>query len=59
MTKTQIRKIDKQVEKFQQAIASDRDKLDDYISELEGLSENCQDAWDSLQNARDALSEAV
>jgi len=41
------------------AVAKERDKLDDAISEMEGLKENCETAYDALQTARDALSELV
>ena len=42
-----------------QAVAAERDKLDDFIGELEQLKENCSEAHDCLQRARDALSELV
>ena len=49
----------KEIEKRQTAVGRERDKLDDLISELEQLRDNCQTAWDDLQHARDALSELV
>ena len=42
-----------------QAVAAERDKLDDFIGELEQLKENCSEAYYCLQRARDALSELV
>lgn len=59
MTKTQIKTIIKKIEKHQQAVAKQRDSLDDFISEIEGLKFSCESAWDDLQRARDALSELV
>jgi hypothetical protein len=49
----------KQIEKHQNQVAKDRDALDDYIAELRDLKEDCENAWDALQDARDALSELV
>jgi predicted transcriptional regulator len=49
----------KQIEMRQKAIAKERDKLDDVISDMEGLREDCDEAWQYLQNARDALSKLV
>ena len=40
-------------------VAIERDKLDELISEMEDLRENCDEAWDHLERARDALSEMV
>jgi len=48
-----------QVERRQKAIAKERDKLDNAISEMEELRYCCSEAWHSLQAARDALSELV
>ena len=58
-TKRQIQSWMKTIEKRQQAIAKERDKLDEVIAEMEGLKESCDRAHDSLQHARDALSELV
>jgi chromosome segregation ATPase len=49
----------KQIEKRMAAVAKERDKLDDLVSELESLREDCREAYDSLQDARDALSRLV
>lgn len=48
-----------QIEKRKAAIAKERDKLDEAISEMEGLREDCDEAWHCLDNARDALSKIV
>ena len=48
-----IKKIDKHITK----VALERDKLDETISTLDDLKESCRRAHDSLQDARDALSE--
>lgn len=49
----------KTIETHMAAIAKERDKLDEAISEMEGLRENCDSAWNDLQSARDSLSELV
>ena len=59
MTKSQINKLQKKLEKAQNTVGLDRDALDEIISEAEGLRESCDRAWDHLQDARDALSELV
>ena len=53
------KKIIKQIEVRQTAIAKERDQLDEMIAQLSELSESCEKAWDALQDARDALSELV
>lgn len=50
-----IRKLDKQMT----AIGIERDKLDDLISEASALLDDCDEARENLQRARDALSELV
>ena len=47
----------KKIEKQRVAVGVRRDKLDEMISELYGLRDSCDRAWDDLQHARDALSE--
>lgn len=49
----------KQIDKRMVAVGKERDKLDDLIGELEHLKENCTNAYDDLQRARDSLSELV
>jgi hypothetical protein len=49
----------KQIDKRMIAVGKERDKLDDLIGELEHLKENCREAYDDLQRARDSLSELV
>lgn len=49
----------KQIDKRMKAVAAERDKLDELIRDLEALKENCEEAYDHLQRARDALSEIV
>lgn len=48
-----------QITKRQTAIGRERDQLDNLIGELETLRSDCQDAYESLQDARDALSRLV
>ena len=54
-TKKMIFEIDRRMK----AVAEERDKLDAFISEVSDLREDCDEAWDHLQRARDALSELV
>jgi hypothetical protein len=54
-----IAQIIKQIEKRRDAVGMERDRLDALIGELTDLKENCEEAWDDLQRARDALSEQV
>ena len=54
-TKKWISEIDKRMV----GVAKERDKLDALISEISDLREDCDEAWDHLQRARDALSALV
>ena len=49
----------KEIEKRQAALAAERDKLDEAISGMESLREDCDEAWHHLEDARDALSRLV
>ena len=51
--------IIKTIDKHMAKIAKDRDKLDDFIDELNSLRDDCDEAYDHLQRARDCLSELV
>jgi len=57
--KSQVTKWDKVLKKHQDAVAKQRDSLDDTLQELNMLRENCSQAWDDMQSARDHLSELV
>ena len=57
--KSQISKWDKALKKHQDAVAKQRDALDNTIEELNMLRENCSQAWHDMQSARDHLSELV
>lgn len=57
--KEEISDWDKKLKERQKAVAAERDKLDNVILEMEGLRECCDEAWGTLQQARDALSELV
>lgn len=59
MNKRKTQSIIKSIEKHMKQIGKDRDKLDEFIDELNGLREDCEHAYDCLQEARDALSEMV
>jgi septal ring factor EnvC (AmiA/AmiB activator) len=58
-TKTQWSRALSQIAKRQEAVGKERDKLDDLISDLQSLKEDCEEAHDALQAARDALSRLV
>ncbi len=59
MNKSQYAKIVKNIEKHMNQIGKERDSLDDMIDQLNSLKEDCEQAWDCLQEARDALSRMV
>jgi hypothetical protein len=59
MNKRTIQSWDAKIKVRQDAVAKERDKLDEVIEEINGLRDSCDRAWDALQNARDALSELV
>ena len=52
-------KLIKEVDKRLTAVGKERDRLDNLIGDAEHLRDNCDEAWDHLQRARDALSELV
>jgi len=56
ITKTTISNFIKKIDKKQIKIGKERDSLDDLISDMAQLREDCSEAWDNLQDARDALS---
>jgi predicted translin family RNA/ssDNA-binding protein len=57
LTDRQISAMIRKIEKHRNAVGKTRDALDEAIAELEGLKDCCDQAWDDLQRARDALSE--
>jgi len=59
MTKSQIQKLMKKIVLHQNAIARERDNLDDTIDSMKSLSDDCTEAFDALELARDALSKLV
>ncbi len=59
MTSKQKNQIDKLLGQHERKIAKERDDLENLIANLEALRDDCQEAWDSLQAARDALSRLV
>jgi hypothetical protein len=56
-TQRQLAAMVCKIEKHRDAVGKTRDALDEAICELEGLKYCCDEAWDNLQSARDALSE--
>lgn len=54
-----IKQIEMQIQRHMAAIAKRRDELDDLIGTLTDLREDCGDAYDHLERARDSLSEMV
>lgn len=59
MNKTEINKLVKKLDKHMKAVAAERDRIDETIGEFNQLRDDCKKAYDSLQDARDALSELV
>ena len=55
----EIEKFIFQIEEIKTKIGKDRDKLDELISKAESLLEDCIEAYDLLDQARDALSRLV
>jgi hypothetical protein len=41
------------------SVAAERDKIDSAIGDLRMLKDSCERAYESLRDARDALSELV
>ena len=58
-TKGQWARAIAQISKRQEAVGKERDKLDELIGDLTALKEDCEEAFDALQTARDALSRLV
>jgi hypothetical protein len=56
MSARQVASMVRKIEKHRDAVGKTRDALEDAIGELEGLKGCCDEAWDDLQRARDALS---
>jgi chromosome segregation ATPase len=59
LDKIDIENFNKKITEAQARIGIERDKIDELISEMEMLKENCEEAFDNLQRTRDALSELV
>ena len=59
MTNRELKSIKAKIDRHMKQLAKDRDYLDKTISELEGLKDCCDRAYDALWDARDALSELV
>jgi hypothetical protein len=53
------KRLDVKLQKMQDIIGRDRDKLDEIIGEYESLKDDCSEAWEDLDRARDALSRLV
>lgn len=56
---TNFKKIIVDIEKHKKQLASDRDGLEELIGDLEALKDDCNDAYESLVLAVDALSRQV
>lgn len=59
MNKRQSEAIIRKIEKHMHAVKLTRDRIDDDMETLQELREDCDEAYDHLQRARDALSELV
>lgn len=57
--KRTVSALKKQIEASKRRIAKERDLLRDYISEVEEIAENCDEAVDDLERAADALSDLL
>lgn len=55
----ELQVISVKIESHMERMALERDRIDDFISELEGLRETCDEAYCALRDARDKLSEIV
>lgn len=58
-TKSKWTRVIAQIAIRQESVGKERDKLDELIGELRALREDCDEAYDALQTARDALSRLV
>ncbi len=56
INKDKVKIMLKEMKAAQKRIATERDKIDNLISEWEGLKEDCEEAHWAMQEARDALS---
>lgn len=54
-----LKNAQKYIDKRMQALAAERDKLSTLIDDLSYLRDKCEEAYDNLERARDALSEVV
>jgi hypothetical protein len=59
MNKSEITRLVKKLDSHMKAVAKERDRIDETIDQFEMLREDCINAYDCLQGARDALSEMV
>lgn len=54
-----VDRLTKLIDKRMIAIGNERDKVDDLISELQGMRYDLEEALEHLEDARDALSRLV
>lgn len=47
----------KELEKRKEAVGKERDKIEEAISDMEGLKDKCEEAYYFLEQAIDVLSE--
>lgn len=59
LDKKAVAKLVRDIDRQMQRIAKERDKLDDIISTANAVLNDCDEARDDLQRARDALSRYV
>jgi len=57
MKMTQAKTWKRQLQKRQKEVGAIRDAIRDDLSDMEGLKETCDIAYDDMQRAIDALSE--
>lgn len=59
MKRAEVKALIKKLDQQMKIIGKDRDNLDALIGEYVQLKEDCREAYDHLQEARDALSRLV
>lgn len=59
MNRSQVQKLTKQINRHMDRVANTRDKIDEFIDTATQLRDDCDDAYNHLVDARDALSRLV
>ena len=59
MSDFNLKDVIEKVEDQMKAVGRERDKIDNLIGDLTSLRDACEEAYDALWDAREALSEIV